>query len=184
MPKKAAKKAKRPAKTPPSQQVKKQKPERKPTTSSEQGTLQEIVLYLAVRNVQNPTYANIQTFCAAFGGKGEETVNLLLRKIREGDLTFPMPADPLLAHLYKKMIGQPKLSYPLTLTLHEAWNWLQERGVKTLAEVAAIFQNLAQQYPGFVALSPSKPGEIEDLITFQRLFLDDIKFAPAGRWKL
>lgn len=142
----------------------------------------EIILFLALSRMNNPTFTKILEFCSSFGMKSNEILKVLIKKVGEGDLLYELPYGSDLDFIYKPLLSLKKLEIPFTINVREALNIFNNIKFKGPLEVMHFFKNLQKKYPNFVVLSSSRLDKNEDLITFKRLFPDQIKFKLANRW--
>jgi hypothetical protein len=144
----------------------------------------ELVIYLAIKTIQVPSYSNIIMFGGSFGLKIEALLLAMIQKLKEGDLGYASNIDPLLGQLYQILFDVGKLDYPLTFTVEEAWKRFASLKCKDPEALVVFFKNLSMQYPEMLNLSSTTPGMPEDLITFRRLFPNSILFVGKKRWAL
>jgi hypothetical protein len=144
----------------------------------------EIILFLAIKELKLPNYSNILSFCSSFGMKNEDIIEILIKKIREQDIQYNFVKDQILQKIITTLIRDTRLKYPYTLTVMDAFSMFRELKPTDPSALVHLFQELGQKYPGFAILSASKLGDIEDLITFKRIFPDDGQFELQNRWGL
>ncbi|MBD3226873.1 MAG: hypothetical protein GF329_01695, partial [Candidatus Lokiarchaeota archaeon] len=60
----------------------------------------EIVLFLGLSKMENTTFTNIIDFCSSFGMKTNEIIQTMIKKIKEGDLSYDPPEDSDLINVF------------------------------------------------------------------------------------
>lgn len=144
----------------------------------------EIMLFLAVSKLKNPTYNKIMDFCTSFNMKSNEIIDILLKKLREGDISYDLPKNSILEKVYLDLLEIKNLKIPHTIRIDEALDIFTHLNFQNPLNVLDFFNGLKKEYPSFLSLSPSKINEREDLITFKRLFPDAIIFKLTNRWAI
>lgn len=144
----------------------------------------EILLFLSISKLKNPTYSNIIKFCTSFNLKSNEVLSTILKKIRDDDIVFLIDDGSDLKLIYQDLFELENLQIPLTITVNEALKTFPHINVTTPFELIEYFKDLRKKYPDLVALSSSKHNQPEDLITFKNLFPNQVKFQLKNRWIL
>jgi len=144
----------------------------------------DLVLFMAMKNLQQPTYANLVTFGGSFGLKTETILKGLIRKIKDGDIGYAANFDPMLFQVYQNIFDAAKITYPITFTIEDAWNRFSNLKLGSPEALVKIFQDLGTKYPDLLNFSSSQPGMPEDTISFRRLFPNSIQFLVQKRWAL
>jgi hypothetical protein len=144
----------------------------------------EIVLFLGLSKIKNPTFSNIIDFCSSFGMKTNDILQTMIKKIKEGDLAYDPPEDSELINVYSALFNLKKIESPLTIKINEAYNIFNDLNFNKPVDIIQFFKKLHKKYPNFVVLSSSTFDKREDLITFKRLFPNQIMFKLANRWAI
>lgn len=142
----------------------------------------EVVLYLSISKLREPTYTKIMEFCSSFGMKSQDIINIVLKKIKQGDVSYSEPDDPKLANILNTLLEMEKLDLPLTIRISEALNIFDNINFEQPIELVSYFKNIKKSYPNFVSMSSSQLDSQEDLITFKRLFPEEIILQLSSRW--
>jgi hypothetical protein len=146
--------------------------------------LNDMILYQALKQLSNPSYSNILSFCTSFGLKTEIIIQSLIKRLKEGDVAYINLKDPILIILYKKLFKSTIIEYPIAIKVIDVLTKLPELKLKTPVDVVDFFKDLERKYSGIAILSSSQLGEPEDLITFKRIFPETISFTVQNRWAL
>lgn len=146
--------------------------------------IHELILFNILQNSNGAKYLDILKFFSSFGVKAEITFKTIVKKLRDEDIIYKGNLNSDYEQILKKVLQNPKLGYPLTLTVKEAYEKFQFLGYKFPSELMDFFEKLAKKYPGFISLSSSKIGNSSDLITFKEIFIDQIKFHKNNNWNI
>ncbi|GAH47808.1 unnamed protein product, partial [marine sediment metagenome] len=146
--------------------------------------IHELILFNILQNSDGAKYSDILKFFSSFGVKTEISFRTIVKKLREEDIIYKGNLSSDYEQILKNILQNPKLEYPLTLSVREAYKKFQFLGYKFPSELMDFFKKLANKYPGFISLSPSKIGDASDLITFKEIFIDQIKFYKNNNWDL
>lgn len=144
----------------------------------------EIVLFLALSKIQKPNYSKILEFCTSFGIKSNEIIEVLLKKIREGEITYTFPVNLNLENLIKDLLNLKKIKIPFTIRINEALDIFENLNFQRPLEVLNFFRSLKKNLPDFISISSSKLNQREDLITFNQLFPEITNFKLNNRWAI
>lgn len=142
----------------------------------------EVVLYLSISKLREPTYTKIMEFCSSFGMKSQDIINIVLKKIKQGDISYTKPKEPKLAKILDTLLEMEKLDLPLTIRISEALNIFNNMNFEQPIELVNHFKSIKKSYPNFISMSSSQLDKQEDLITFKRLFPEEITFKLSKRW--
>lgn len=144
----------------------------------------EILLYLSISKLKDPTYNKIMKFCTSFNIKSNEVLKTILKKIRENDIILSINDSSDLKAIYKDLFELENLQLPLTIRIDEAFKIFSSFNFNSPLEMITFFKTLKKEFPELLTLSSSKHNQREDLITFKRLFPDRVKFKLNNRWIL
>ena len=144
----------------------------------------EIVLFLALSKIKDPTYNKIIEFCSSFNMKSNEIIEILLKKIREGDISYNLPANSILRDIYLDLLNFRNLKIPYTIRVNEALGIFNHLNFHNPLDVLEFFKGIKKKFPNFISISSSKLNQREDLITFKRLFPNVINFKLNNRWAI
>jgi len=144
----------------------------------------EIVLFLALSKLKNPTFNKIMEFSSSFNMKSNETLEFLLKKVREGDISYDLPKNSILGKIYIDLLNLKNLKIPLTIRVDEALEIFNYLKFQNPLKVLDFFKGIKKEFPNFISISSSKLNQREDLITFKRLFPDIIIFKSNNRWAI
>ncbi|MBD3202400.1 MAG: hypothetical protein GF316_20475 [Candidatus Lokiarchaeota archaeon] len=142
----------------------------------------EIVLFLSISQFNKPTFTKIMAFCSSFGMKSKDTVKVIVKKIKQGDISYTKPEDFRLEEILDALLDVEQLDLPLTLRVNEVFHNFNKLQFNRPTQIVEYFKKLQKDYPNFVNLSSSQLDREEDLITFKRLFPEKIKFQLSNRW--
>ena len=142
----------------------------------------EIILFVALSKIKNPTYNKIMEFCSSFNMKSNEIIEILLKKLREGDISYNLPVNSLLRDIYYDLLNLRNLKIPHTIRVNEALEIFNHLNFKHPLDVLKFFKRVKKEFPNFISISSSKLNQNEDLITFKRLFPNAINFKLNNRW--
>jgi len=146
--------------------------------------IHELILFNILQNSDGAKYSDILKFFSSFGVKAEISFRTIVKKLREEDIIYKGNLSSDYEQILKNILQNPKLEYPLTLSVREAYEKFQFLGYKFPSELMVFFKKLANKYPGFISFSSSKIGDASDLITFKEIFIDQIKFYKNNNWDL
>lgn len=144
----------------------------------------ELILFNILQNQDGVKYSGILKFFSSFGIKGEVALRTLIKKLKDGDIVYKGNIGSDYKEILKKIIQIPKMDYPLTLSVKEAYEKFRFLGYKFPLELMDHFNKLTKKYPGFINLSSSKINEPSDLITFKEIFIDRIRFHKNNNWDI
>jgi len=144
----------------------------------------EIVLFLALSKIKDPTYNKIMDFCSSFNMKSNEIIESLLKKIREGDISYSLPVNSILRDIYLDLLILKNLKIPHTIRINEALEIFNHLNFQNPLDVLVFFKGIKKEFPNFISISSSKLNQREDLITFKRLFPNVIRFKLNNRWAI
>ena len=144
----------------------------------------EIALFLALFKIKDPTYNKIMDFCSSFNMKSNEIIEILLKKIREGDISYNLPVNSILRDIYLDLLNFRNLKIPLTIRVNEALEIFNHLNFHNPLDVLEFFRGIKKEFPNFISISSSKLNQPEDLITFNRLFPNVINFKLNNRWAI
>ena len=144
----------------------------------------EVVLFLALSRMRNPTFTKILEFGSSFGMMSNEIIKIIIKKIKEGDLSYELAENSELKNIYTVLFKLKNLELPLTIKVIEALDMFNNINFGSPIDAVNFFSNLQKKYPNFVVLSSSRLDKHEDLITFKRLFPDQIIFKLSSRWAI
>ncbi len=154
---------------------------KKPITV-EESKIEDLILFIAIKELNNPNYSNMLRFCTSFGMKTEIFIQKLFNRLKSGDILYTRNKDRQLDTIYSTLLNYPKLRHPFTIKVIDAYNNFDKFNFSSPFAVIEFFTEIRKKYPELVMLSSSKLGEREDLITFKRLFPNHIKFQCSNRW--
>ena len=154
----------------------------KKSLTVEESKIEDLILFIAIKELHNPNYSNLLRFYTSFGMKTEIFIQKLFNRLKSGDIIYTKNKDQQLDMIYSTLLNYPKLRHPFTIKVIEAYNNFNEFNFSSPFAVIDFFTELRKRYPELVMLSSSKLGEREDLITFKRLFPNHIKFQCSNRW--
>ena len=146
--------------------------------------IHELILYNIIQNLDGVKYSEILKFFSSFGIKAEIALRTLIKKLKDGDIFYKGDIKSDYELILNKILEIPKMNYPLTLSIQEAYEKFKFLKFKFPSELMDHFGALANKYPGFIGLSSSKIGEPSDLITFKEIFIDQIKFHKNNNWDI
>ena len=144
----------------------------------------EIVLFLALSKIKDPTYNKIMEFCSSFNMKSNEIIEILLKKIREGDISYNLPVNSILREIYLDLLNLKNLKIPHTIRVNEALEMFYHLNFQNPLDVLEFFRGIKKEFPNFISISSSKLNQREDLITFKRLFPNIINFQLNNKWAI
>lgn len=144
----------------------------------------EVVLFLALSKIKDPTYNKIIDFCSSFNMKSYEIIEILLKKIREGDISYNLPVNSILRDIYLDLLNLKNLKIPHTIRVNEALEIFNRLNFQNPLDVLEFFRGIKKEFPNFISISSSKLNQHEDLITFKRLFPNIINFKLNNRWAI
>jgi len=144
--------------------------------------IHELILFNILQNQDGVKYSGILKFFSSFGIKGEVALRTLIKKLKDEDIVYKGNIGSDYEEILKKIIQIPKMDYPLTLSIKEAYEKFHFLGFKFPIKLMDHFNKLANKYPGFISLSSSKIGDPSDLITFKEIFIDRIRFHKNNNW--
>ena len=144
----------------------------------------EIVLFLALSKIKYPTYNKIMDFCSSFNMKSNEIIEILLKKIREGDISYNLPVNSILRDIYLDLLNLKNLRIPHTIRVNEALEIFNHLNFQNPLDVLEFFRGIKKEFPNFISISSSKLNQPGDLITFNRLFPNVINFKLDNRWAI
>ncbi len=146
----------------------------------------KMILYIALTQIDEPNFSKIINFATSFGIKTADMINIVLRKIKEGDLQYHISEHPKLKRIYEIILDNLSefKEYPTTLNAREAFNIFKDLDFQGVYEMVEFFKDLHNKYPTMLSLSSSEIDGPPDLITFKRIFPESILFTPSGRWDL
>lgn len=144
----------------------------------------EIVLFLALSKIKKPTYTKIMEFCTSFGIKSNEIIEVLLKKIREGEILYILPVNSNLKYVIEDLLNVKNIKIPLTIRVNEALDIFENLKFQKPLDVLDFFRSLKKNFPSFISTSSSKLNQREDLITFNQLFPEVINFKLNNRWAI
>ena len=144
----------------------------------------EIVLFLALSKIENPTYNKIMDFCSSFNMKSNEIIEILLKKIRESEITYNLPPNSILKEIYFDLLTLKNLKIPHTIRVIEALEIFNHLNFQNPLDILEFFRRIKKEFPNFISISSSKLNQREDLITFKRLFPNLISFKLNNRWAI
>jgi len=154
---------------------------KKPLLTS-RSNIEDLVLFIGLKELKNPNYSNLMRFCTSFDIKTENFIQKLFNRLKSGDIIYTNNRDPQLDRIYSTLLNYPKLRHPFTIKVIDAYNNFDKFNFSSPFAVIDYFTDLRKKYPELVMLSSSKLGEREDLITFKRIFPNHIKFQCSNRW--
>ena len=144
----------------------------------------EIILFLALSKIKKPTYNKIMDFCSSFNMKSNEIIEILLKKIREGDISYNVPVNSILRDIYLDLLMLKNLKIPHTIRVNEALEIFNHLDFQNPLGALEFFRGIKKEFPDFISISSSKLNQQEDLITFKRLFPNVISFKSNNRWAI
>ncbi len=144
----------------------------------------EILLFLAISKLKDPTYNNIMEFCTSFNLKSNEVLKTILKKIREDDIILSINNGSDLRDIYEDLFKLENFQLPFTIKINEAFQILSNFKFESPLKMIDFLKSLKKKYPELLTLSSSKHNQREDLITFKRLFPNHVKFKLNNRWIL
>jgi hypothetical protein len=144
----------------------------------------EVVLFLALSKIKDPTYNKIMEFCSSFNMKSNEIIEILLKKIREGDIAYNLPVNSILREIYLDLLNLRNLKIPYTIRVNEALEIFNHLNFHKPLDILEFFRGIKKEFPNFISISSSKLNQPEDLITFKRLFPNIINFKLGNRWAI
>ncbi len=144
----------------------------------------DIVLFLALSKIKNPTYNKIMDFCSSFNMKSNDIIEILLKKIREGDISYNLSVNSVLRDIYLDLLNLKNLKIPHTIRVNEALEIFNHLNFQNPLDALEFFRRIKKEFPNFISLSSSKLNQHEDLITFKRLFPNLINFKLNNRWAI
>jgi len=144
----------------------------------------DIVLFLALSKIKNPTYNKIIDFCSSFNMKSNDIIEILLKKIREGDISYNLSVNSVLRDIYLDLLNLKNLKMPQTIRVNEALEIFNHLNFQNPLDILEFFRRIKKEFPNFISLSSSKLNQREDLITFKRLFPNLISFKLNNRWAI
>ena len=146
--------------------------------------IHELILYNIVQNLVGVKYSEILKFFSSFGIKTEIALRTLIKKLKDGDIIYKGDIKSDYELILNKILEIPKIKYPLTMSIQEAFEKFKFLEFKFPSELMNHFSVLEKKYSGFIGLSSSKIGEPSDLITFKEIFIDRIKFHKNNNWDI
>jgi hypothetical protein len=144
----------------------------------------EIVLFLALSKIQDPNYPNILKFCTSFGLKSNEIIEVLLKKIMEGEVIYILQVNSDIKLLIEDLLNLKRINIPLTIKVNEALDIFKNLHFQKPLDVLSFFKSLKKTFPNFISLSSSRLNQREDLITFKQLFPEQVYFKLNNRWAI
>ena len=116
--------------------------------------------------------------------KSNEIIEILLKKIREGDISYNLPLNSILKDIYLDLLNLKNLKIPHTIRVYEALEIFNRLNLQNPLDVLEFFNGIKKEFPNFISISSSKLNQHEDLITFKRLFPNVISFKLNNRWAI
>ncbi|TFF88574.1 MAG: hypothetical protein EU550_01040 [Promethearchaeota archaeon] len=144
----------------------------------------EIILFLALSKVQKPNYPNILEFCTSFGLRSNDVIEVLLKKIMEGEVIYTLHGNLDIKLLIEDLLNLKRINIPLTIKVNEALEIFKTLQFRKPLDVLSYFKSLKKSYPNFISLSSSRLNQREDLITFKQLFPEQVNFKLNNRWAI
>ncbi|MBD3341507.1 MAG: hypothetical protein GF353_20555 [Candidatus Lokiarchaeota archaeon] len=157
---------------------------RRKLVSESKNPLNELILFNLLQNQNSINYSSILKFFSSFGIKAEITLKTLIKKLKDEDIDYQGDIDGNYEKILNKILEIPIVHYPLTLSVQEAFTKFNFLGLKYPTEMMEYLEKLSMKFPSFLSLSSSKLGEPSDLITFKKIFIDELKFFKKNNWDI
>ncbi len=142
----------------------------------------DIVLYLAISNINSPDINQILRFCSSFDIKTSDTLYSLKKRIGNGDIIYHHDFGVELDSLLKIFISKGKIDFPFTIKVQNFFKEFPNLKLNTHEQVIEYFLKMKSKYSEFINLSSSKLGYPVDLITINSLFPKHVHFKLNNRW--
>ncbi|MFW9997631.1 MAG: hypothetical protein ACFFD4_36665 [Candidatus Odinarchaeota archaeon] len=153
-----------------------------PITKAADYPFNDIVLFLAIKNLEKPNFSSISLFCSSFGIKNETIVKILAKKIKDNDVSHDEITDPVLKLVHANILDKSARNFPLTISVTDALSLFKDLNITDPLELIKVFKKLENDYPGLVQMSSSQLGSPVDLFTFKRIFPENVVFKLTNRW--
>ena len=88
----------------------------------EESKIEDLILFIAIKGLSNPNYINMLRFCTSFGMKTGIFIQKLFNRLKSGDIIYTKNKDHQLDMIYSTLLNYPKLRYPFTIKVIDAYN--------------------------------------------------------------
>ncbi len=145
------------------------------------------LLFTFISNSGKVNYDQLVNFYSTLGMTEYIVFFRVLRNLQKGFIEVTNVPDG----FYSKIISffvqnfkKVKDAYPLTMKFQEAFLFFKPLGISNIEDFINDLKKLSKDFPEFVNINSSEIGRPADLLTFNQIFVKQIKFITSGAWRI
>jgi len=145
------------------------------------------LLFTFISNSGKVNYDQMVNFYSTLGVTENIVFFRVLRNLQKGFIEVINVPDGFYSQIisfFVQNFKKVKDAYPLTMKFQEAFLFFKPLGLNNIEDFIDVLKKLSKDFPEFVSINSSEIGKSADLLTFNQIFVKQIKFITSGAWRI
>ena len=145
------------------------------------------LLFTFISSSGKVNYDQMVNFYSTLGVTENIVFFRVLRNLQKGFIEIINLPDGFYSQIisfFVQNFKKVKDAYPLTMKFQEAFLFFKPLGISNIEDFINDLKKLSKDFPEFVNINSSEIGKPANLLTFNQIFVKQIKFVTSGAWRI